>query len=403
MKKIAFVLSHMNVGGVEKALLSLVSEISTKDYEITIFLGEKKGEFLNFIPNNIIIKEFPFCEYAKNYPTLGFKGVLNKLIKKFRLLRALHLILGIIGCNIFQNDIILKKFLFGNNKIQESYDIVVNYAGPVHSNSILAESILISKMKLIWIHTEFEKSGKRPKKYLKRYSRYNRIIGVSEKCVNEFKVIIPELASRTRLIYNIISKRLINEMKSKGSGFEDKYKGLRILTVGRLSNEKGYDIAINVLEMLIKKGYDVKWYVVGGGKEYYKLKKICEEKNLEKSFIFLGSKPNPYPYFNQCDIYVQPSRYEGYSTTLSEAKVFNKPIVTTRVSGAEEQIINGQTGIIVDIDEIEIMKAVEKLINSKSLRQRLIHNLSLGNYDTTQEVYKFYREIDDYFQKLNEE
>jgi glycosyltransferase involved in cell wall biosynthesis len=129
---------------------------------------------------------------------------------------------------------------------------------------------------------------------------------------------------------------------------------------------------------------------LGEGPSRKEYEKLIKEDNIQNKFILLGSDPNPYPYIDQCDIYVQPSRHEGYCLTLAEAKCLNKPIVTTNFTGAEEQIINENTGLIVNINEFEIYNAVKKLIINRDLCMKLSKNLTEENFDSPIEMDKIY-------------
>ena len=88
-----------------------------------------------------------------------------------------------------------------------------------------------------------------------------------------------------------------------------------------------FDIAIKAAAILVKKGYTIKWYVLGEGEERNTLEQSIKEHNLIANFILLGIKENPYPYINNATIYVQPSRFEGKSLAIDEAKILHKPIL----------------------------------------------------------------------------
>ncbi|MFC4620015.1 glycosyltransferase [Camelliibacillus cellulosilyticus] len=152
-------------------------------------------------------------------------------------------------------------------------------------------------------------------------------------------------------------------------GFTDLFDGLRILTIGRLSHEKGQDLAITVCKRLVNDGYDIRWYCVGEGPSRNVYERLIEENHIQDHFVLLGSDPNPYAYLRQCDIYVQPSRYEGFCLTLAEALCLNKPIVTTNFTGAAEQVRHGVTGLIVNIDIHDIYNAIVTLIENRDVRE----------------------------------
>ena len=166
---------------------------------------------------------------------------------------------------------------------------------------------------------------------------------------------------------------------------------MRILTVGRLTHEKGQELCIEALKKLKDKGYKVKWYCVGNGASRKKYEELVINNNLIEDFIFLGSKTNPYSFMKQCDIYVQPSLHEGYCITLAEAKCFGKPIVTTNFTGAKEQIINRDTGIIVECNSDDLYKAIKEVIDNVELRNRISTNVTKTLTDTSSEINKFFK------------
>lgn len=135
------------------------------------------------------------------------------------------------------------------------------------------------------------------------------------------------------------------------------------MTVGRLSREKGQDMAIEALYKLRKSGYDVKWYCVGDGNDRGYYEEMIKKYNLQKYFILLGAKTNPYYYMNEADIYVQTSRHEGYCLTLAEAKCLEKVIVTTNFITASNQIIDGENGFICEMNSDSIYRKIEFIIN----------------------------------------
>ena len=107
----------------------------------------------------------------------------------------------------------------------------------------------------------------------------------------------------------------------------------------------------------------------------------------------MGAKSNPYPYIAKADIYVQPSRHEGYCLTLAEAKCLAKPIVTTNFIGAYEQIEDGYTGFIVGCDEEELYRKIKYLLDHKMEQDKLHENLLKNDLDTKEEIDKLFNYI----------
>lgn len=180
-------------------------------------------------------------------------------------------------------------------------------------------------------------------------------------------------------------------MANEGIGFVDDFEGVRILTVGRLSIEKGQDLTISVLAKLKEAGYNVKWYCIGDGKERGMYEKLVKNYDVQGDYIFLGAVSNPYPFMKQCDIYVQPSRHEGYCITLAEARCFNNPIISTNFTGASEQIIDNHNGLIVQFDEQQMYDSIVQILSDKSLEGRLRKNIEKEVVDTREELKKLYK------------
>ena len=130
--------------------------------------------------------------------------------------------------------------------------------------------------------------------------------------------------------------------------------------------------------------------MVGFGSQEEELKIRAKEIGLENNFYILGKKVNPYPYFNMCDIYVQPSRYEGKAVAITEAKIFNKPIVITDYTSAKDQIENMKTGLIIENSVDGIYKGVKRIIEDNKLRNFIISNLKKSKWSNEDDIEKLY-------------
>ncbi|NOU70895.1 glycosyltransferase [Paenibacillus sp. LMG 31458] len=393
-KKIIFMLIDMNIGGTEKALLNMVSEFSLGEYDITILMLEEHGGFLSYIPAGINI------EYLKGYSSM--KQALNQppqvtaidYFKEGELVKSFNIALLHLISKITKNRSVFFKYVLNNQPVLDGeYDVAVAYAGPMDFISYFVVNKIKAKKKVQWIHFDVTKIGFNQAFASKTYIKFDKIFVVSEEAKNKLINLVPALKERTKVFFNIVSSKMIHSQAKEGRAFPDEIDGLRIVTVGRLTNEKGQDLAIRVLARLIDNGYKVKWYCVGEGKSRIEYEKLVVESNLQDKFIFLGADPNPYPYIAECDIYVQPSRYEGYCITLIEARCLNRPIVTTDVNGAKEQIRNGETGLIVGINEHEIYQAVVQLIDNRDLCVKFSENLAQENFDSKVEMNKIYNLI----------
>lgn len=389
MKSILFMAINMNVGGTEKALLTMLSELPKEKYKVTVLLLEKYGGFLNQIPAWIQLKYVDEYKELKKYINEPPQNLVKELLNKKKYITAFKLSLNYFISKI-KNDIsYYYKYLLKNvDRLEEEYDIAVAYAGPMDFITYFVANKIRAKKKVQWIHFDISKIGFNKKFAEKMYSKFDRIFVVSEEGKNKFNFLIPSLSNKTEVFFNIISSNFVKEMSVCEDGFKDEYRGIRILTVGRLSREKGQDITIPVLEKLIKEGYEVKWYCIGDGGMRTELENMIKDRNLQERYILLGSKTNPYPFMKECDVYVQSSRHEGYCITLAEARCFNNPIVTTGFMGANEQIKNNKTGLIVDFSENEMYDAIKKIITDKTLSNSIKNNLTEDYVDTTDEIEK---------------
>lgn len=390
-KKIIFMIINMNVGGTEKALLNMILEMPKDRYDITVLMLEEYGGFLSSIPREVRI------EYLKGYNNI--KGMLNEpphivfldFLRKGKVVRAFNIMFLHLLSKFMRNRSVYFKYVLRNsNLIDDDYDVAIAYAGPMDFISYFVVNKIVAKKKVQWIHFDITKISFNKKFSSKIYNKFDKIFVVSSKARDRLIDIVPSIKQKTEVFPNIISKQLICCQAKEGKGFNDEFAGLRILTVGRLTDEKGQDIAIRVLARLISRGYKVKWYCVGEGASRKKYEKLIDEYNLKNKFVLLGMDSNPYPYIDQCDIYVQPSRHEGYCITLAEARCLCKAIVTTNFAGATEQIQDERTGLIVNADEHSIYEAVKKLIENHELRNLFSENLVNEEFNSACHMKKIY-------------
>ena len=391
-KKIIFMIINMNVGGTEKALLNMIEEIPKEKYDITILMLEEYGGFLNSIPSEVHV------EYVKGYKYI--KDVLNEpphtvsldFLKKGKIVKAFNIIFLHLLTKILKDRSIFFKYVLRDYHVMDGeYDIAVAYAGPMDFISYFVMNKIKAKRKIQWIHFDVTKIGFNENFAAKIYSKFDKIFVVSNEGREKLINILPSLKDKMERLLNIMSPELVIKMADEGSGFEDDFNGMRILTVGRLSKEKGQDLTITILAKLKEAGYNVRWYCIGDGSAREEYEKLIKEYNVENDYILLGANPNPYPFMKQCDIYVQSSRHEGYCITLSEAKCFANPIISTNFTGASEQIIHNQTGLIVNFDAQVLYNAIRQVLDDKNLENKFRKNLKNEITDTTNEMEKLFK------------
>jgi glycosyltransferase involved in cell wall biosynthesis len=232
-----------------------------------------------------------------------------------------------------------------------------------------------------------------PRFDVRYFERLDEIVTVSEECAQILKQRFPKQSAKVKTIYNIVSPKVIHAMvnKEQMAMYERQKDETVILSIGRLHHQKGFELAIEACARLTALGYRVRWYIIGEGEERERLTALIRQHGLEERFILLGLKANPYPYLQQADVYAQPSRFEGKSIAIDEAKILHKPIVVTDFSTAKDQITDGVDGLIVAMDPESIAAGIARLIDDRDATGRLTEHLSRQRLGTEDEIYKLYK------------
>lgn len=359
-KKIAIVTRKMVMGGIEKSLISMLESMKPEKYDVTVFVMATGGELYNDIPKWVKVE----CIYG-NYKSTLEKIKYNIQNKNIRvaLKTIYYTFLSKVSKGNSKKEMIHCKML----PIQKGYDTAISYHVPLSMPVQYVVNNINAKQKILWVHSDISAYKKYTNLYDKLYYMYDEICCVSQYSKKQFINMYPDLENKTKVIYNIVNKEKIFTLAKKGDSFKDGFSGVRILTVGRLTKEKGQDLVIDIVELLIKDNLDIRWYLIGDGEERVNLERKIKKHNLEEKVILMGTKENPYPYMRDCDIYIQPSRHEGYCITLAEAILFEKSIISTKTIGAKEQIIDKKNGLLVEFDKFKVYEAINRVLKSENL------------------------------------
>lgn len=396
--KLLFVIESLTLGGAEKSLITLLNHIDYEKYAVDLQLFSYNGVLQKYVPNEVnILPNLSFFQYT----SISYKN-LQKLYHPIMLISQISYSIKL---RLFKSTNIEKAVFFWksstkcfaqNNNI---YDIAIAYAQGVPTFYVADK--INAKSKIAWVNSDYNPM-KNIKPYIeKKYNKFDYINLVSKESLNKFKVRFPYFENKLVMIKDIIDSQLIERMAIESPLLEfNNNKGINILTVGRLSPQKGYELLVNSAYLLKQKNINFIWYIIGEGRERKKIEKKIKEYDLKKNVILLGAKENPYPYFKQCDIYVQTSLYEGFCITIAEAKIFNKVIVSTNFDTIYSQIIDRETGIIADKNVNSITNSIIEIITDTNLKLKIIKNLkneTKGNY---QELELFQKLIDKCINKV---
>ena len=400
MKKVLFVISALNTGGAEKSLVNLLNLFDYSKYEVDLLLFKKEGVFIKQVPKEVNILDIPkTLKYL--FTPLDIEGIkdissINAGIRRY---------IGTFYTKLkYKNNLSEGKQVRWNkfyksviDNLSREYDVAISY---MHGEAMyyVADKVK-AKKKVTWVHNDYRATRLNKELDSPYYDKFDKIVSISEECINIFSDIFPELSSKTVCIPNLTSSSLIRKMAIDFMPNEyiniksnDKYTKI-LLSIGRLSSQKGFDIAINAAKILKDKNINFIWYIMGQGELEKALNKQKKEVKLDDRIVFMGIRENPYPYIKNCDILVQTSRFEGKSVVLDETKILSKPIISTNYNTVKDQIIDGEEGIIVDLSAECIAEGIIDLINDDYKKDYLVSNLEKNEYGNENLINKYYELI----------
>ena len=394
-KKILFVIDSLHCAGAEKSLTTLLSLLDYSKYDVDLQLFGYGGALEELVPKEVnILKPMEYIKFS----SLSTKNAVIKSLKNmnFKMLSSrLKFSLAIRKDNYSNAQkarVYWQKVSNVIEKNNKEYDIAISYAQGVPTFYV-AEKVC-AKKKLAWVNVSYKLEDEDRAFQEQFYDKYNKIVAVSDSAKNVFLETFNKYNDKLEIIYDINDADFIKKMSVQGQSYNDNYTGLRILTIGRLDNQKGYDMALEACKILKEKGIEFKWYSLGIGPLKDEIEKYIEDNNLKNHFKLLGVKANPYPFIKDCDIYVQTSRFEGFGIAIAEARMLNKPVVTTRFDAVYNQMKDRKNGLVVDMNSQGIVNGILEVINNKELTNEIISYLKTEKKGNTEELEKFYKLIE---------
>lgn len=391
-KNVLFVIPSLTAGGGEKSLVNLLSHIDFKRFNVDLFLFNHDGIFMNYIPKKVNVLPLP-----ETYATFSMPLIKSMIAfyKKGQFSLANSRLQYMLtnrkdGLTSIKEQHSWKYLAESIPKLEKKYDVAIGF---LEKTSIyFCVDKVEAKKKIGWIHIDYNELGMDPHFDINYFRQLSHIVTVSEECATILKKKFPSERKKIEVIHNIVSPRIIEQLASESTpDVSQKSKDeVRILSIGRLHEQKGFELAVEACHKLVSKGYNIKWYVIGEGDKRTELTKLAKELNVEEHFILLGLRANPYPYIKHADIYAQTSRFEGKSIAVDEAKILNKPILLTNYSTATDQITDGVNGVIVEMNADGICAGIEKLMTDKKLKANIIQNLSQEKKGSEEEIEKLY-------------
>ena len=392
-KNILILMPSMFIGGAERSLIGLLDSIDYTKYNIDLFLNRHEGEFLNLIPEKVNL--LPQIDAYTNFDR-PIKDVLFSKNFKYGIARLKAKADMRKNVKLGNEHNVWSSLQFISNRlttllpnIDKEDDLAINFLGIA---DVLGQKVK-AKKKLAWIHTDYTKLVPNKELDMDTYSKVDYVVTVSKDCEKQFLSVYPILKDKSLVVENILSEKFIKE-KSNEKITDDKFEinndQIKLVSIGRFTDAKNFDNVPQICKYILEKGIDVKWYIIGFGGDEALIKQKIKEFDMEQHVIILGKKENPYPYIKACDIYVQPSRYEGKAVAVREAQILNKPVVITNFETSKSQLTDGFDGVIVPMDNEGCVEGIYNLIKDKELQQRLIENTKITDYTNKQELEKIY-------------
>ena len=386
---------YMALGGAERSLLGLLNALDPERVDVDLFLNQHTGEFMPLIPEYVNL--LPECKGynaierpMKDILKEGQFGVLcGRLKAKWqhaRYHRSLKEPYKSFDSSEFQYVADCVKPYLTSLENHGEYDLAISFLQP---HNIVLNKVK-AKKKIAWIHTDYSTIHVNVEKELKVWGEFDNIISISPDCTRSFLKAFPSLKDKIIEIENILSPSFIRKQAELCAPEElTTFKGIKILSVGRICYAKNYDNIPYIARNMKQRGLNFKWYILGPG-NHSDIDKTIAETRTDDVIQFLEPCSNPYPHMKSCDIYVQPSRYEGKSVTVREAQILCKPVVITDYTTAKSQIKDGIDGVIVPMDNDSCALGIIQAIFNQQLQSQIVSHLKSHDYGNECEVKKIY-------------
>ncbi len=387
-KKVLIAVHQLNLGGVQKALISALNAIDYSKNDVTLYIRKSRIDLIESVNKNvskIIVNKDNTKYYRKPYSVF--------LLIKLRLAKLIGKDTSVINKRL--NDYIVdlqmkyeKEHYFSDDT---EYDVAVSYIQS-HTAKFVSENVK-AKKKIMFYHGSTDEFHEINEAIMQDYKS---IYCVSKGALESISKFYPQFSDKMDYIENYVDYKAIRKNSEE---FKPDYPNNKLIlcSCGRITPVKGYDLAVEAAELLKAKNIDFKWYFVGDGSERVKIEELIASKNLSDNIVITGLKDNPYPYIKNCDIYVQPSYEEAHPLSIIEAQILGDVVVSTATAGGKSIITDKSDGVIADISPQSVAEKIQYILDNKELQNKIKQNLEKKDYS------KEYEKFLDEWKKLLEE
>lgn len=387
----------MYLGGVERSLLGLLDALDYDRYDVDLFLMRHDGELMPYLnPQTNLLPEIAlYASLAVPMTSLVKSGQYGVLAGRLR---------GKCAAKRFDkrhpSDKPSITALTYSHKYtvrsmppisDKTYDLAISFLTPHY----FVRERVRAKRYAAWIHTDYTALSLDREAELAMWRGYDVICAISDQASHAFQSVFPELADKVQTVENILPQELIRKQADTPQTEITTDGSIHLLSVGRFCEAKNFDNIPDICRRLVKAGLNVKWYLIGYGGDEALIRQKITEAGMQERVIILGKKDNPYPYMRVCDLYVQPSRYEGKAVTVREAQLLGKPVVITNYATSGSQLEDSVDGVIVPMDNVGCAEGIAKLLCDPERMRQLSENCEERDYTNSAEVEKIYALMED--------
>lgn len=388
-KKILFIISNLETGGVSKSMTSLMNIVDRDRYDVALMIISPTGAFMELLPSDLRIITNPIwtaltgrikgtlCLIKTGHPILAIGNMVRLIVGRFNKALAGQMIAAMMP------------------GLDEEFDTIVDFNGQQQLYYMVNK--LNAKKKITFFHNDYKKWPYYYSADKKYFPKVHSVWTISDICVSSLKDVFPQIKDRIHCMENISSLKLITSLSEQHDRETDCLQKINntIITIGHVCERKGSHWAIESASILKSRGVNFKWYFLGSVGEPDKYNDLCKKFDVEDRICFLGIKVNPYPYIKAATIVAHTSQFEGKSIALDEAKLLCKPIVVTNFSTVNDQFSDRYNASICQMTPDSIAENIAELLSDSDLRMQYIQNLTNDAHDNTSEIKKLYKVFDE--------
>lgn len=384
MKKIIIVNNNMKVGGVQKSLYNLLWSVSDQ-YNVTLYLFSRKGEYTDQLPENVRIEE---CSSL-----FRFFGISQNECERGSTDYWIRSILAVL-CRIFGRRFVIRIALASQKHLSEKYDIAISYLQNGRTSNLYGgtNEFVLKKIeaeqKIAFLHCDYCHCGANHPANNRLYYEFDKIAACSEGCRQSFIKALPELADKSATVRNFHRYEKIREM-AWDNPVEYEPGFFHVVMVGRLAHEKGVERALRATAYAEEKSIPVVLHIIGDGKMIRELKQTASLLKLQKQVVFYGEQKNPYRFMVNADLLLITSYHEAAPMVIDEAYALGLPVLTVETTSSMEMVTERAGGWVCENSQSGINKALVRVLTQSEVLRKKKNDLAKMQVNNTEAYCQF--------------